>query len=108
MEVQQFLPWNIGIQRGFHVANVVIHSRRLKFGATYTFLNQYATSPPDGVRHDQLSGRLDFTGAWTVYDHESTAGSISLLIRSGTNIGVPGKFCTSGSETNWYGRSMEW
>ncbi|TAN29467.1 MAG: hypothetical protein EPN31_06495 [Castellaniella sp.] len=22
--------------------------------------------------------------------------------------GVPGKFCTSGSETNWYGRSMEW
>ena len=23
-------------------------------------------------------------------------------------IGVPGKFCTSGSETNWYGRSMEW
>jgi len=22
--------------------------------------------------------------------------------------GVPGKFCTSGSETNWYGRSPEW
>jgi len=22
--------------------------------------------------------------------------------------GVPGKFCTSGSETNWYGRSQEW
>jgi hypothetical protein len=22
--------------------------------------------------------------------------------------GVPGTFCTSGDETNWYGRSMEW
>ena len=29
-----------------------IHSLRLKFGATYTFLNQYATSTPDGVRHE--------------------------------------------------------
>ncbi|QNI35010.1 carbohydrate porin [Alloacidobacterium dinghuense] len=64
-----------------------IDSLRLKFGATYTFLNQYATITPDGVRHNQTSGRLDFTGAWSVYDHESTAGSISLLVRSGTNIG---------------------
>jgi hypothetical protein len=48
---------------------------RAKFGATYTFLNQYATITPDGVRHDQPSGRLDFTGAWTVFDHESAAGS---------------------------------
>jgi porin len=69
-----------------------IHSLQLKFGATYTFLNQYATSTPDGVRHDQPSGRLDFTGAWAVYDHESTAGSISLLIRSGTNIGMSQHF----------------
>ena len=45
-----------------------IHSMRLKFGATYTLLNQYATITPDGVRHDQPSGRLDFTGAWTVFD----------------------------------------
>ena len=22
--------------------------------------------------------------------------------------GLPGKFCTSGAETNWYGRSKEW
>jgi porin len=64
----------------------------LKFGATYTFLNQYATIAPDGVRHDQPSGRLDFTGAWSVYDHEATAGSISLLIRSGTNIGMSQQF----------------
>jgi len=69
-----------------------IHSLRLKFGATYTFLNQYATITPDDVRHDQPSGRLDFTGAWSVYDHEGTAGSISLLIRSGTNIGMSQQF----------------
>jgi len=25
-----------------------------------------------------------------------------------SQFGVPGKFCTSGSETNWYGRSIEW
>jgi porin len=68
-------------------------SARLKFGATYTFLNQYATKTPDGVeRHNQLSGRLDFTGAWSVYDHESSAGSISLLVRSGTNIGISQQF----------------
>ncbi|MGO9437383.1 MAG: carbohydrate porin [Terracidiphilus sp.] len=69
-----------------------IHSLHLKFGATYTFLSQYATLTPDGVRHDQTSGRLDFTGAWSVYDQETTAGSISLLIRSGTNIGVSQQF----------------
>jgi porin len=67
-------------------------SLHLKFGATYTFLSQYATTTPDGVRHDQLSGRLDFTGAWAVYNHESTAGSISLLVRSGTNIGMSQQF----------------
>lgn len=69
-----------------------IESLRLKFGATYTVLNQYATITPGGGRHDQSSGRLDFTGAWAVYDHESTAGSISLLIRSGVNIGMSQQF----------------
>ena len=68
-----------------------------KFGATYTFLDQYATITPDGVRHNQLSGRLDFTGAWRVYDHGSTAGSISLLVRSGTNIGISQQFNLSDS-----------
>ncbi len=62
-------------------------SRRLVFGATYTFLNQYATRAPDGVRHNQTSARLDFSGSVVAYDHESTAGSFSLLLRSGTNIG---------------------
>src|ERR1700743_988039 len=74
------------------LVNVSIQSIRLKFGATYTFLNQYATITPDGVRHNQLSGRLDFTGAWAVYEHGSTAGSISLLWRSGTNIGRSQQF----------------
>jgi porin len=73
-------------------------STRLKFGATYTFLNQYATIVPDGApRHNQFSGRLDFTGALSVYDHGSTAGSISLLVRSGTNIGVSQQFNLSDS-----------
>src|SRR5579862_2265659 len=73
-------------------------SARLKFGATYTFLNQYATIVPDGTpRHNQLSGRLDFTGAWSAYDHGSSAGSISLLVRSGTNIGISQQFNLSDS-----------
>ena len=70
----------------------VSQSGRLKFGATYTFLNQYATIAPDATRHNQSSGRLDFTGAWAVYDHGSSAGSISLLVRSGTNIGISQQF----------------
>jgi porin len=69
----------------------------MKFGATYTFLNQYATITPDPVRHNQLGGRLDFTGALRVYDHGSTAGSISLLVRSGTNIGRSQQFNLSDS-----------
>ena len=60
----------------------------INFGATYTFLNQYATVTPNGVGHDQLGGRLDINGNWAVYSHASTAGSIGLLVRSGTNIGM--------------------
>jgi len=74
------------------IVDLSIQSLHLKFGATYTFLNQYSTTTPNGVRHDQPSGRLDFTGAWSVYDHETNAGSISLLIRSGTNIGISQQF----------------
>ena len=73
-------------------ADRLVQSDRLKFGATYTFLNQYATTAPDGVRHDQPSGRLDFTGALTAYDHGSSSGSISLLVRSGSNVGISQQF----------------
>ena len=41
-----------------------------------------------------------------------TMGGVSLLSiphqLSFAGDGVPGKFCTSGGETNWYGRSLEW
>ncbi len=68
-------------------ARQFIPSNKMAFSATYTFLNQYATITPDGVRHNQTSGRLDFSGTYVAYDNESTAGSFSLLVRSGTNIG---------------------
>jgi porin len=79
------------------LADKSAQSLRLKFGVTYTFLNQYATITPDSVRHNQFSGRLDFTGAWAAYEHGSTAGSISLLVRSGANIGISQKFNLSDS-----------
>jgi porin len=72
-------------------------SAKLKIGETYTLVSQYATATPDGVRHDQSSGRADFTAAWKVYDHESNAGTISLLVRSGTNIGISRQFNLSQS-----------
>ena len=79
------------------VASSASETLRLKAGVTYTFLNQYATVTPDNVRHDQFSGRLDLTGAWNVYQHGSTAGSISVLVRSGTNIGQSQQFNLSDS-----------
>jgi porin len=79
------------------LADKSAQSLRLKFGVTYTFLNQYATITPDSIRHNQFSGRLDFTGAWAAYEHGSTAGSISLLVRSGANIGISQKFNLSDS-----------
>ena len=85
-----FQPYN-------KITDRVAKSARLKFGATYTFLNQYATITPDSVRHNQFSGRLDLTGAWSAYDHRSSAGSISLLVRSGTNIGISQQFNLSDS-----------
>jgi porin len=69
-----------------------VNSLRLKLNATYTFLNQYATITPGTIRHNQLSGRLDYTVAWSAYDHGSTAGSVSLLVRSGANIGRSQQF----------------
>ncbi len=68
-------------------ARQFVPSNKMAFSATYTFLNQYATITPDGVRHNQTSGRLDFSGSYILYDNEKTAGSFSLLVRSGTNIG---------------------
>jgi porin len=60
----------------------------LKVGLTYTLLNQYAVDTPDGVRHNQASGRFDLSSAMPLYEGESTAGSFSLLVRGSTNIGI--------------------
>jgi porin len=65
---------------------------RIKFGATYTFLEQHATATPYSARHDQVSGRMDFTGVWRPYDHGESAGSLSILVRSGTNFGITQQF----------------
>lgn len=70
------------------VGNLASRAAHINFGATYTFLNQYATVTPEGTGHDQLSGRLDLNGNWAVYERSSTAGSIGILVRSGTNIGM--------------------
>jgi porin len=72
-------------------------SARLKISETYTFLSQYAIVTPDGVRHDQTSGRGDLTAAWKVYDHGNNAGTISLLARTQTNIGISQQFNLSNS-----------
>ncbi|WP_089410019.1 carbohydrate porin [Granulicella rosea] len=67
-------------------------AERLSFGATYTVVNQYATVTPEGVRHNWATGRFDLAGGWKAYDHGGNAGSFSLLVRSGTNIGVSEQF----------------
>jgi porin len=67
-------------------------AERLSFSATYTLLNQYATAVPEGVRHDWGTGRFDLNGGWKAWDHGGSAGSFSLLVRSGTNLGVSEQF----------------
>jgi len=67
-------------------------SEGLSFAATYTVVNQYATVTPDHVRHNWATGRFDLAGGWKAYDHGGNAGSFSLLVRSGTNIGVSEQF----------------
>jgi porin len=72
--------------------NGLREAERLSFGATYTLLDQYATEMPEGVRHNWATGRFDLVGAWKAYDHGGSAGTFSLLVRSGVNLGVSQKF----------------
>lgn len=72
--------------------NELRKERRLSLAATYTVVDQYATETPDGVRHNWATGRYDLVGGWKVYDHGGNAGSFSLLVRSGTNVGVSEQF----------------
>jgi porin len=69
-------------------ANWLFEWQSLKVGLTYTLLNQYAVDTPNGVRHNQASGRFDLSSAMPLYEGESTAGSFSLLVRGSTNIGI--------------------
>jgi porin len=64
----------------------------LSLAATYTVLNQYATETPDGVRHNWATGRFDLSGGWKAYDHGGNAGTFSILVRSGVNLGVSQQF----------------
>lgn len=77
--------------------NELRKERRLSLAATYTVVDQYATETPAGVRHNWATGRYDLVGGWKAYDHGGNAGSFSLLVRSGTNIGVSEKFNLSDS-----------
>jgi len=90
-------PLGIFVEPFERLTDRVNQSAHLKIGETYTLVSQYATITPDGVRHDQTSGRADLTVAWKVYQHGSTAGGISLLARSGTNIGTSEQFNLSRS-----------
>jgi len=67
-------------------------AEQLSFAASYTLLDQYATATPEGVRHNQGTGRFDLAGGWKAYDHGTNAGTISVLVRSGTNLGVSEQF----------------
>jgi hypothetical protein len=44
------------------------------------------------------------------FDYNASTPTTVRTIQYGTvsPIGVPGEFCTSGNETNWYERSLEW
>ncbi len=72
-------------------------SEGLSFAATYTVVNQYATVTPDHVRHNWATGRFDLAGGWKAYEHGGNAGSFSVLVRSGTNLGVSQQFNLSDS-----------
>jgi len=74
------------------IMNELRKAERLSFAATYTVVNQYATETPEGVRHNWATGRFDLSGGWKAYDHGGNAGTFSLLVRSGVNLGVSQKF----------------
>jgi porin len=90
-------PFRVFIEPFEKWTDRINQSAHLKIGETYTFVSQYATETPGGVRHQQASGRADLTGALKVYQHGSTAGTLSLLVRSGTNIGISEQFDLSQS-----------
>lgn len=90
-------PLRLGMEPFDASFNQLRKSEGLTFAASYTLVDQYATVTPEGVRHNWATGRFDLTGGWKLYDHGSNAGSLSLLVRSGVNLGVSQKFNLSDS-----------
>ncbi len=85
-------PFHVVLKPTDSAMNDLRKAKGLSFAATYTVLNQYATVTPEGVRHNWATGRFDLAGGWKAYDHGGNAGSFSLLVRSGTNMGVSEQF----------------
>jgi len=85
-------PFHIFLKPVDSAMNDLRKAEGLSFAATYTVLNQYATVTPEDVRHNWATGRFDLAGGWKAYDHGGNAGSLSVLVRSGTNIGVSEQF----------------
>lgn len=90
-------PLRLGMDPFDMTFNELRKSEGLSFAASYTLLNQYATVTPDGVRHNSATGRFDLAGGYKLYDHGTNAGSLSLLVRSGENLGVSQRFNLSDS-----------
>jgi porin len=90
-------PFHLALRPADIAMNDLRKAEGLSFAATYTVVNQYATVTPDGVRHNWATGRFDLAGGWKAYDHGGNAGSFSMLVRSGTNIGVSEQFNLSDS-----------
>ena len=90
-------PLHFGMEPFDKTFNELRKSEGLTFAASYTLLDQYATVTPEGVRHNWATGRFDLTGGWKAYDHGTNAGSFSLLVRSGVNLGVSQQFNLSDS-----------
>jgi porin len=90
-------PFHLVLKPADIAMNDFRKSEGLSFAATYTVVTQYATVTPDHVRHDWTTGRFDLAGGWKAYDHGGNAGSFSMLVRSGTNIGVSEQFNLSDS-----------
>jgi porin len=90
-------PFRPLLRPGDLALNELRKSERLSIGATYTVVNQYATSTPEGVRHNWATARFDLAAGWKFYNGEGSSGSFSLLVRSGTNIGMSEQFNLSDS-----------
>jgi RimJ/RimL family protein N-acetyltransferase len=59
-----------------------------------------------GWGHSEDSTYGDYSVGYALLPQYWGIGYMTEALRSA--LGVPGEFCTSGNETNWYGRSPRW